>query len=42
MVFFYPDESVSNKRNFLGRTGWLDKVRLALLDYDQTLYLSEY
>jgi len=29
-------------RNVLGRQGWLDRVRLGLIDYDGKLYLSEY
>jgi len=29
-------------RNLLGREGWLQKVRLAIIDYDSTLYLSPY
>lgn len=34
--------SHSVKRNVLGRQGWLDKVRLALSDYDCTLHIAEY
>ena len=29
-------------RNVLGRQGWLNRVRLALVDYDSRLYLSAY
>ncbi len=29
-------------RNLLGRQGWLRNLRLALIDYDQMLYLSDY
>lgn len=29
-------------RNVLGRRGWLDQLRLGLVDYDQVLYLSRY
>ena len=29
-------------RNLLGRAGWLRKLRLALVDYDNLLYFSEY
>jgi hypothetical protein len=29
-------------RNLLGREGWLQKVRLAIIDYESTLYLSGY
>ena len=39
-VFFAQDPEFS--RNFLGRTGWLDHLRIAIIDYDRTLYLSPY
>ena len=39
-VYFAADESFS--RNVLGRQGWLDRVRLGLVDYDGKLYLSAY
>ncbi|MBI1829275.1 MAG: hypothetical protein HYR87_07375 [Thaumarchaeota archaeon] len=29
-------------RNVLGRVGWLDRVKLAIIDYDCKLYLSAY
>ncbi|HMV48340.1 MAG TPA: retropepsin-like aspartic protease [Blastocatellia bacterium] len=29
-------------RNLLGRIGWLRRIRLAIIDYDQELYLSDY
>ncbi len=29
-------------RNLLGRTGWLDRLRLALIHYDNLLYYDEY
>lgn len=29
-------------RNILGRQGWLRKLRMAVIDYDNLLYLSEY
>lgn len=29
-------------RNLLGRRGWLRNLRLALIDYDNLLYLSDY
>ncbi len=29
-------------RNVLGRRGWLDQVRLALIDYEGKLFLSNY
>lgn len=39
-VYFYADPSVS--RNVLGRHGWLNRVRLGLVDPDSLLYLSAY
>lgn len=29
-------------RNVLGRQGWLEQVRLGIIDYDKQLYLSRY
>jgi hypothetical protein len=28
--------------NVLGRIGWLDRVRLGLIDYDRAVYVSGY
>lgn len=39
-VYFAQDPIFS--RNFLGRTGWLDRVRIAIIDYDRLLFLSAY
>jgi len=39
-VYFAKDYNFN--RNILGRQGWLDRVRLGLIDYDGKLYLSEY
>lgn len=39
-VFFFADPEI--RKNVLGRQGWLDRVRLGLVDYDQTLYLATY
>ena len=39
-VFFA--EEVAFERNFLGRKGWLDHIRIAIIDYDRTLFLSAY
>ena len=39
-VYFAADENFS--RNVLGRQGWLDRVRLGLVDYEGKLYLSAY
>ncbi len=30
------------RRNLLGRQGWLRQLRIAIVDYDNTLYLSRY
>jgi hypothetical protein len=30
------------KRNLLGQNGWLRKMRVAIIDYDATIYLSKY
>ena len=40
VVFFAADEYFT--RNVLGRVGWLDRVRLGLIDYEGRLYLSDY
>lgn len=40
MVYFYADHSIV--RNVLGRCGWLDRLRLGLVDYDRTLFLAGY
>ena len=39
-VFFAQDSAFN--RNFLGRSGWLDRLRIAIIDYDRTLFLSPY
>ena len=39
-VFFAANESF--KRNVLGRQGWLDRLKIGLIDYDGKLYLSRY
>lgn len=38
---FFPAEA-EIRRNVLGRHGWLQKFRLALIDYDSVLHLSHY
>jgi len=40
VVYFAADYGL--ERNLLGRDGWLQKVRLAIIDYDSTIYLSGY
>jgi hypothetical protein len=39
-VYFAEDENYS--RNVLGRSGWLDRVKLGLIDYEGKLLLSAY
>ena len=39
-VYFAKDQDFN--RNILGRQGWLDRVRLGLVDYNSRLYLSDY
>jgi hypothetical protein len=39
-VYFAKEESFT--RNVLGRVGWLDRVKLGLIDYEGKLFLSEY
>ncbi|MGO9256734.1 MAG: hypothetical protein ACLQU1_10590 [Bryobacteraceae bacterium] len=40
VVFFAQDPAFT--RNFLGRSGWLDRLRIAIVDYDGMLFLSAY
>jgi hypothetical protein len=40
MVYFARDEAFP--RNVLGRHGWLDRVKLAIIDYEGKLFLSPY
>lgn len=40
LVYFAADERFS--RNVLGRQGWLNQVKIALIDYEGKLYLSKY
>ena len=40
VVYFFADERI--RKNLLGRTGWLDRVRLGLIDHDSVLYLAPY
>lgn len=39
-VYFAVHEAFT--RNVLGRRGWLDQVRLGLIEYESKLYLSRY
>jgi len=40
IVFFAQDPTFN--RNFLGRSGWLDRLRLGIVDYDRTLFMGPY
>ena len=40
MVYFAAEEGL--RRNVLGRRGWLEQVRIGLIDYDGALYVSQY
>jgi hypothetical protein len=40
MVYFFADKEI--EKNLLGRSGWLDRVRFGLVDYDRKFYLSAY
>ncbi|MEW6128964.1 MAG: hypothetical protein AB1757_18140 [Acidobacteriota bacterium] len=40
IVYFSEFENLP--RNLLGRQGWLRLVRLAIVDYDEAIYLSPY
>jgi hypothetical protein len=39
LVYFFADPSI--RKSVLGRGGWLDRVRLGLIDHDRELYLAE-
>ena len=40
LVYFFADPLID--RNVLGRTGWLDRVRLGLVHHDNQIYLGPY
>ena len=40
LVYFAEDENFN--RNVLGRRGWLELVKIGLIDYEGKLYLSRY
>ena len=40
MVYFFADPSIV--KNVLGRVGWLDRVRLGLIDHESEIYLAPY
>jgi hypothetical protein len=40
VVFFAQDSTFS--RNFLGRSGWLDRLRIGIIDCDRMLFVAPY
>lgn len=40
MVYFFAEEAI--RKNVLGRTGWLDRVRIGIVDPERKLYLASY
>lgn len=40
VVFFAHDPAFS--KSFVGRSGWLDRLRVGIIDYDRLLFLSAY
>ena len=40
MVYFFGNEAIT--KSVLGRSGWLDRIRLGIVDHDRTLYLAAY
>jgi len=40
IVYFH--ESSTFHGNFLGRAGWLDRIRLGLVHYDQQIFIESY
>ena len=39
-VYFFADSEI--RKSVLGRGGWLDRVRLGIVNYDRQIYLSAY
>jgi Aspartyl protease len=40
IVYFAADRDID--RNVLGRRGWLDQLRVAIIDYDRHLFIADY
>ena len=40
LIYFFADPTID--KNVLGRTGWLDRVRLGLIHHDNKIYLAPY
>jgi len=45
ITIVFPHSHASGReirKNHLGRNGWLDRLRLGIIDYDRELYLAPY
>ncbi len=40
LVYFFAEPSI--RKNVLGRGGWLDRVRVGLVDHDREIFLAGY
>ena len=40
VVFFAHDPAFI--KSFVGRSGWLDRLRIGIIDYDRMLFVSPY
>ena len=40
MVYFIANPGI--RKNLLGRSGWLDRIRLGVVDYDREIYIAPY
>ncbi|MBY0505081.1 MAG: hypothetical protein K2X03_14305 [Bryobacteraceae bacterium] len=40
LVYFFADPTI--QKNVLGRRGWMDRVRMGLVDHDREIYLAPY
>src|SRR5882724_8731597 len=40
LVYFFAEPSI--RKNVLGRGGWLDRVRVGLVDHDREMFLAAY
>ena len=40
LVYFFADPTI--RKSVLGRRGWLDRVRVGLVDHDRALYLASF
>ncbi len=40
MVFFFADTGIV--KNVLGRQGWLNRLRIGIVDYDRLVYVAGY